>query len=133
MIEKNKKTVLLLVEDEKILVDNLEAKLIAEGIEVVKAYDGVEGLKLALEKHPDLILLDILLPKMDGVSLLKKLREDPWGSDAPVIILTNLDNPGVIADAISVDSRNLLEYMLKTDWSLADMISKVKHRLEKNN
>ena len=73
---------ILIVEDEEIMLKALVEKFSSEGFEVVQAIDGEEGLKKALCEKPDIILLDILLPKMDGMAVLKKLREDTWGKHA---------------------------------------------------
>ena len=97
----NKKIVLLIVEDEKILSDTLEEKLVSEGFEVLKAIDGEEGLKLALDSHPNLILLDLLMPKVDGITMLKKLRKDTWGERANVIILTNVESSDKISESLA--------------------------------
>ncbi|HEY5588320.1 MAG TPA: response regulator [Candidatus Paceibacterota bacterium] len=125
-----KKIVLLVVEDEKTLADTLEERLISEGFEVVKAFDGGEGLKLALGKHPDLILLDLLMPKVDGLTMLKELKKDSWGKNASVIILTNVESSDKIAEAASLGFGNVFEYMLKTNWSLDEMVSRIKERLQ---
>jgi len=100
-----------------------------EDYEMIEAKDGRAGLDLALKEHPDLILLDILMPKMDGVQVMKKLREDSWGKNVPVILLTKLD----------LDDQKLREivqygaayYLVKRDWSLEDVVKKVKEVLIK--
>jgi DNA-binding response OmpR family regulator len=124
----NKKVLILVVEDEKILVNTLEEKLLAEGFDVIKAYNGIDGFALALNEHPNLILLDLLMPKMDGMSMLKELRKDEWGKNVPVIILTNL--------SASDEERNRditkfepSYYFMKTDKSLDEIIEKVKEIL----
>lgn len=83
--------VLLFIEDDVILLQMYKTLLQNHGYEVHAALDGEDGLKKALQEHPDLILLDIRMPKMDGMTMLKKLRQDEWGKNAKVIILTNLD------------------------------------------
>ena len=75
----------LVVEDERTLRDALVKKLSKEEFTVLSAKDGKEGLDTALAEHPDLILLDILMPKMNGIEVLQKLREDEWGAKAKVI------------------------------------------------
>ena len=75
MNKLNKK--ILIVEDEKILTKTMEERLSLEGFDVVKAYDGLEGLEKAMSENPDLIILDILLPNMNGIEMLKKLRTIP--------------------------------------------------------
>ena len=70
-IDKNadKKRLLLIVEDETIVIKMMAEKLVSEGFEVIKAYDGLQGLKVAESEHPDLVLLDLLMPKMDGMTM----------------------------------------------------------------
>src|SRR3990172_549880 len=87
----NPQSSVLVVEDEKSVQQPLCEKLTGEGFTVYSAYDGKEGLKLALEKPPDVILLDILMPQLDGLTMLKELRKDPWGLIAIVIIFSNVD------------------------------------------
>lgn len=127
----NKKIInlILLVEDEKILANTLEEKLTSEGFTVLRANDGGQALKLATEKHPDLILLDLLLPKVDGLTMLKGLRADPWGLHAKVIILTNVNNSGKIADSMEIGLDNTFEYLVKTGWSLDNIVSRIKEKL----
>jgi len=132
MNKTNKKILILVVEDEKILIRTLEERLAAEGFEVTKAYDGDQGLQLALIEHPDLILLDILMPNVDGLEMLKKLREDAWGKYAPVIILTNVKDTETMAKGMGIGMdglNNTYEYMVKTDWSLDAIIGRIRERL----
>ncbi len=129
MEKLDKKIVLLIVEDEKILANTLEDKLISEGFDVLKASDGDEGLKLALDNHPNLILLDLLMPKIDGITMLKELRKDSWGARAAVIILTNVESSDKISESLDTSFGNVFEYMLKTNWSLEDIVARIKERL----
>ena len=117
---------ILLVDDDVIMSSTLAYNLEQSGFEVVKASDGEEGLKLAIEKKPDLILLDILLPKMDGITLIKKIREDAWGKKASIIVLTNLSSPENIAEATEWTK----DYLIKSDWKIEDLIRHVKNKLE---
>jgi len=128
-----KKNVLLIVEDEKVLSNTLEERLLSEGFNVIKAFDGEEGLKLALENHPDLILLDLLMPKVDGLTMFKKLRADSWGEYAPVIILTNADSSSKVAEAMDVGHSDTFEYILKTSLSLEGVVARIKKRLNITN
>ena len=121
----NKKTILI-VEDETALLRALSDKFTREGFTVLKAGDGMEGLTLAIRKHPDLILLDVILPKCDGIETLKALRADEWGKNAEVILLTNLDESDKIAAAMSFGAR---EYLVKSEWRIEDVVKKVKERL----
>lgn len=121
---------ILIVEDDPILLSTLADNLTAEGFEAIKAEDGEKALAFALEKKPDLILLDLLLPKMDGFTILKNLRRNEWGAHVPVIILTNLNSAENIAKTLeSMD--DFQEYLVKTDWKIEDVIARVRERLEK--
>ncbi|MCI0533553.1 response regulator [bacterium] len=125
MAEEKKKTVLV-VEDEKALRDVVIDRLKYEGYEALSAENGEEGLKKALESHPDLILLDHVMPKMDGLHMLKKLREDEWGKSANVIVLTNLSDTGTVAQATE---HGVYDFLVKSDWSLEKVVEKVKEKL----
>ena len=122
----DKKTILV-VEDEKDLAQALKIKLEEAGFVTLVASDGESGLRIALAEHPDLILLDILLPGMDGMELLKQLREDEWGKEAKVILLTNVDNIETIAKVIEDGG---YEYLVKTDWKMDDVVAKIKNKLD---
>ena len=76
-MESLKKTILI-VEDEPVYQEALVNKFNIEGFDTLTAENGEEGLSIALEKHPDLILLDLQMPKMDGIEMAKKLRQDEW-------------------------------------------------------
>ena len=80
------RTTILIVEDEQNIVDILSFNLGREGYDTLEAYDGATGLHLALEQNPDLILLDLMLPKMDGFEVCRQLRQE--GSAIPIIMLT---------------------------------------------
>lgn len=120
------KKILLIVEDEGIVKEALASQFNEKEFGVLTASDGEEGLKTALEHHPDLILLDLVMPKMDGMTMLTKLRQDKWGINAKVIILTNLGETEKVAEAVS---RGTYEYLLKVDWNIADVVDKVKKTL----
>ena len=122
----NKKTILI-VEDEKPLRDALSSKLTHEGFSILQAGDGKEGLKIALQIHPDLILLDIILPVMDGITMLKQLRQDEWGKDAKIIILTNLSDEARISEGFD---NAVFDYLIKTDWKLEELVGKIKQKLQ---
>lgn len=123
---KGKKPSLLIVDDEKQLTEALVFKFEAEGFTVWTASDGEEGLRSALTNEPDMILLDIIMPKMDGITMLEKLRENMWGKTARVIILTNLSDWSNTAQAIG---HNVHDVLIKSDWKIADVIKKVKEKL----
>lgn len=122
-----KKEKILIVEDETPLRNVLRDKLVREGFTVLEAKNGEEGLEAALRDHPDLILLDIVMPRMDGMTMLKKLRNDAWGAEAKVIILTNLSESAKVLEAMAQGSYN---YLVKSDWKLEDVVVRVRETLK---
>lgn len=118
---------ILIVEDEAVLLELLTQKFENEGFTVIKAKDGKEGLENSLTNHPDIILLDILMPRMNGIEMLKHLRKDKWGEHVPVFLLTNLSPTEPKIDELK---DHLLEYFIKTDWKLSDLTRKVKEKLK---
>jgi DNA-binding response OmpR family regulator len=122
-----KKIKVLIVEDEKSLTKALSAKLGREGFEVMVAHDGQEGLALASEERPDVILLDIIMPKMDGLSMIKELRKmDSYGKRVKVIFLTNLTDDEKIFEATE---SGVYDYLIKSDWKLADLVEKINEKV----
>lgn len=125
----NTKKVILIVEDDTPLRNALRDKLTREGFVILESKNGEEGLAVALREHPDLILLDIIMPVMDGMTMLKKLRvEDEWGKTVPVIILTNLtsDSNQRVRDVFETEPAY---YLVKSDWKIEDLVAKVRERL----
>jgi DNA-binding response OmpR family regulator len=122
---ENKKTILI-VEDDSMLRNILVEKLTKENFIVLEGKDGEEGLAQALKHHPDLILLDVLMPKMDGVTMLKKLREDKKSVATPVILLTNVGYGSQIDEALR---HGVQDFMVKTNWKLDDVVAKIKQKL----
>lgn len=122
----NKKTILV-VEDEASLLAVLRDKLAREGFNILEARNGEQGLELALSQHPDLILLDIILPVMDGMQMLAKLRADSWGKNAPVILLTNVNELDKVAEALA---HGVHDYMVKADWEIEKVVQAVRGKLK---
>jgi two-component system, OmpR family, response regulator CpxR len=119
---------ILLIEDDKSISDMYLRRLKLEGYEVSQAFDGQTGLDIAITKHPNLILLDIALPKLDGFTVLSKIREDIiWGKNVPVILLTNRDTNDEILDKIIKDQPAY--YLLKANTELDYLVEKVKSLL----
>ncbi len=118
----------LVIEDELNLCKSIEEILSAEGYTVVTASDGEEGLRLAVSETPDLVLLDLILPKKDGFSVLKELRENEATSKIPVIVLSNL---GEMEDVGRVLELGANRYLVKTDYKLTEVVEKVKETLNK--
>lgn len=122
----DQKKIILVVEDEEPMQMVLRDVLKVEGYAVLEAKNGIEGLELALKEHPDLILLDILMPKMDGLEMLKNLRADEWGRKVPVIVLTNLSDNDDIAKAVEED---VFEYFVKTDIRIDEVIARIREKI----
>ena len=123
---ESKKKNILLIEDEEMLASMYETKFQNEGYQIQKALDGETGLKLAQEKRPDLILLDIIMPKLDGFSVLKKIKEDPKLKDVPVILLTNL---GQDEDVDKGNKFGAAGYLIKANLTPGEVIEKIKQYL----
>lgn len=117
----NKKV--LIVEDETSILNGIADKFAFMGFNVLKARDGEEGLLQALKEHPDLILLDYRMPNVDGLTMLSKLREDPWGSNARVIMWSNSHSTGTVERAKKLGA---LDFLVKSDWEYKDVVKKVK-------
>ncbi len=105
--------------------------LLNHGYDVHTAMDGEDGLKKALVDHPDLILLDIRMPKMDGMTVLKHLRADVWGKDAKIIILTNLDATDQILQGVVEDHPSY--YMIKSNIKPEEVLEHIKEIVEEKN
>jgi DNA-binding response OmpR family regulator len=114
---KNKRTILV-VEDDELTRQALRDGVADAGYEVIEAKDGEEGVDIALTKHPDLILLDIMMPKKTGHDVLKELRQDKWGGGVPVIVLTNASDN---LDVFLASSAGANGYAIKSDLSLKEI------------
>jgi DNA-binding response OmpR family regulator len=113
----------LIIEDELALQKTLSEVLAQEGYLIVTASDGEEGLKSAQSENPDLILLDLVLPKIHGFDVLKKLKENSVTESIPVIILTNLESTEDVEKAVELGATT---YLVKADYNLEDVLGKVK-------
>jgi CheY-like chemotaxis protein len=114
---------ILVVEDAQLFRAMYEDKLKMEGYEVWTAADGLEGLKLAREVIPDLILLDLVMPRMGGLEVLKRLKSDPRTKDIPVVVLSNLEDAEGVKEAIEQGAEDFLR---KTASSPAEVTAKIK-------
>jgi CheY-like chemotaxis protein len=118
--------VVLIVEDDPVLLKMYTEKFTCEGLSGLKARDGEEALKVALEQKVDIILLDIMLPRMSGTDFLEKLRQDPKGKNIPVVALTNLTEEGERQKAIKLGVK---EYLVKAMQTPEQVVGKVKKYL----
>jgi DNA-binding response OmpR family regulator len=126
----NKKPTVLLIEDEAPAVFAIDKYFTDAGFSVYKAFSGQEGLKTALEKHPDVIVLDVMMPAESGLDMLPELRADPWGQKAKIIVFSNLSDEEHKARA---NKYNVDDYLVKTDISLKQLLTVVKEILPKND
>jgi DNA-binding response OmpR family regulator len=118
---------ILIIEDEAALRMALVEKFSGEGFEVVTADNGEDGLALAISFMPDLILLDIILPKMNGFGVLSQLSKKEATKNIEVMILTNLSETGNVGEMVQ---RGVSDYLVKADWTLDDLLEKVKNKLK---
>jgi DNA-binding response OmpR family regulator len=126
MSEEKAKAKILIIEDEESLVDLLTAKLKKEGYEVEFAYDGEAGYKKIGEMKPDLILLDIVMPKMDGYEVLEKMNDE--NVKVPVVIISNSGQPVEIEKTKKLGA---VDHLIKTEFSPLDVLNKVRDCLDR--
>lgn len=117
---------ILIVEDEATMQKILEDFLNQEGFKTKVASNGEEGIKMAKEETFDLMLLDIILPKKDGFEVLEELKKDGRSAKLPVILLTNLSDPGDIQRAIDLGAKT---YLVKSEYQLEEIAKKIKQYL----
>jgi DNA-binding response OmpR family regulator len=117
---------ILIIEDEASLRMALEEKFNGEGFVVLTADNGEDGLALAQQHVPDLILLDIILPKMNGFDVLSCLSKDDATKEIDVMILTNLSETGKVGEIVR---KGVSEYLVKADWTLEEISEKVRNKL----
>jgi len=118
---------ILVVDDMAIFRDPLAASLRLAGYETVCAADGKEALARVGEGRPDLVLLDLAMPVLDGLGFLRAFRADPANARVPVIVLTAAAERHTVLEAAALGAR---EYLLKSRFSMQDMLERVKRRLE---
>lgn len=123
-----KKLKILVVEDESFLLDLYQIKLEQAGFEVVKAGNGNEGVSLARLEQPGLILLDILMPQIDGYEMLAKIKSDPKTKNIPVIIFSNLSQKEEIEKGLKLGAS---DFIIKTSVTPAQLEQRVKEFLKR--
>ncbi len=114
---------ILFIEDERALQRTVGEVLTEEGFNVLVAEDGEAGVRLAKSEKPDLILLDLILPKKDGFEVIKELKKDPATADLKIIVLTNLGSSEDVERAISLGATT---YLAKVDYELEEIVKKIK-------
>ena len=120
---------ILFIEDEASLQKTLGELLRGEGYEVISALDGESGLNLAKTQSPDLIILDLILPKIHGLDVLKELKKDDTTREIPIIILTNLEDMASVEKALELGATT---YLVKANYTLEEVLEKIKNALKSN-
>lgn len=118
---------ILLVEDDTFILEMYATKLLNFGYEVLTAVDGEEALKIVKEKHPDFILLDLVLPSVDGFEVLKKIKKDPKTKSIPVILLTNLGEKQDVEQGLKLGAD---DYLIKAHFTPSEVIEKIQNLLK---
>ncbi len=117
------KRTILLVEDDETLRSMYQLHLEMNGLTVLVARNGEEGIQSALAHHPDLIVADLMMPKMDGITMMNKIREDAWGRTAKVVFLTNLTDPESVFHSFKLKPE---DYIVKIHTDLKEVINKIR-------
>ena len=123
MTDATEKKTVLLVEDDQALRELYATALIKAGFDIKMAENGEQGAMVALAQHPDLILLDIDMPIMNGHEAAQRIRQDSWGKDARIIFLTNHSDAQNVAHAIMQKPE---DYIVKANVPIKDMINQVR-------
>lgn len=119
---------ILLIEDDEMLHGMYTQKFKNQGYDIISAYNGADGVKMAETEKPDMILLDVIMPKMDGFVALKKIRKNPVTEKIPVILLTNL---GQEEDVRKGKELGADDYFIKANHTPQEVVDKVKSFLDK--
>lgn len=117
--------IILVVEDSALLRAVVSDTLLSGGFVVSEAENGKVGLEKALSEHPDLIMLDLIMPVMDGMSMFKELRADAWGAHVPVIMFSGTDGDKMTTWM----NGEKLDFLKKDNWMIEEVIAKVRDRL----
>lgn len=128
MTPANKKPKILIIEDEQYLLDIYKMKFQQENFDLIIADNGPKGYKLAKSKLPDLILLDIVMPKIDGYEILKKLKKDPKVKKIPVVLFSNLGQKEEIKKGMALGAT---DYIIKSDLTPSALVHKIHTILNK--
>lgn len=116
-----------IIEDDIAIVQMYRMKFESEGFEVHTAEDGIQGLALIKKVDPDIVLLDLMMPNMRGDEMLAQLRQESWGKDVPVIILTNM---GESEAPHSIHENGVLDFIVKADMTPKEVADMVKSQLK---
>ena len=123
----SKKTILI-IEDEQTILKAISIALEDAGFNILSAIDGESGEEIAIQQRPDLILLDIILPRKNGLDVLKSLKSNEATMHLPIILLTNLSDTETVSQGVALGARG---YLVKANYSLDEVVAKVRETLEK--
>jgi DNA-binding response OmpR family regulator len=123
-MEKKK---ILVIEDSPYLAESLVDMLTMQGYDALVAPGGRDGVTLAIEQQPDLILLDIRLPDIDGYEVYRRIRENSWGAKATIVVLTASESIENISKNIDLPKEDIL---FKPEWSVSDLLTKIKEKIQ---
>lgn len=117
---------ILIVEDEEIMLDLLQRKLKAHGYEVLVARDGEEGLRLIKAEKPDLIIMDLVMPKMDGFMVMEEIQKDEGLKKIPLIVVSNSGQPVELGRVKDLGAK---DWLIKTEFNPQELVEKIKNQL----
>lgn len=120
------KKLILIIEDSPYLAESLADMIKIKGHEPISAQTGREGVEMAISKQPDLILLDIRLPDIDGYEVYRRIRENKWGEKAKIIVLTASESTENISKNIDLPAELIL---FKPEWSVKDLLDRIESQL----
>lgn len=124
----SEKTKIMVVEDDIFVMDIYRTKLAGEGFEVIQAFDGREAIEKLGSAKPDLILLDILMPNINGLEVLEKIKGDENLKKIPVILLTNLGQRDDVAKGLALGAG---DYLIKSHFTPSEVVEKIRTFLKK--
>lgn len=114
---------ILIIEDDKFLRELISQKLLKEGYDIIEAVDGEKGIKTVKEENPELVLLDLILPGIDGFEVLSRMKKDPVLAEIPVIILSNLGQKDDIERGLKMGA---VDYLIKAHFTPGEIVEKIK-------
>ena len=129
-MDKDKKASVLIIEDDSYISDMYRIKLESENFEVTTAEDGIAGLKILRKQKPDIVLLDIVMPKVDGFNILKTIKRNPELKEIPIVLLTNLSQKENVERGFELGADS---YIIKAHFTPSEVVEKVKDILKKNS
>ena len=127
-MNKSKKALVLIIEDDSYISDMYRIKLESENFEVVTAKDGIVGIRIIEKQKPDIVLLDIVMPKIDGFSVLKTIKKNPELKEIPIVLLTNLSQKENVERGFELGADS---YIIKAHFTPSEVVKKIKDILEK--